>query len=239
MKILSCNPTLHQTPCFLSPTLAAKITHETLGHLAEADGVIAAGVAAPILHLPKLPATITVVDYAHTAFGKPVPMPVYTDEEGTTARDVTIINQGNFSGLVSNRKTAIRLGTPLTGNARGGMVRTRNLALLPGETTQEAILATITEGYYLVDSSLDSSDPLMGDFASIISEGYRIQNGVICEPLPECTIYCDMAEFWQSVTHVGNDFAWITDDCTKFDKKAIIATGAPSIAATVWIGSMA
>ena len=219
----------------LSPTLTAKLTHETISHIAEADWITASDTSAPFLQLPLLSSKITVVDYAHTAFGKPVPLPVFTDDEGTPAVDVTLINKGLTTGILTNKKTAAALGLGLTGNANGGMVRARNTALLPGSDTPEAIIASIQDGYYLVDSILDIGDAFVGDFASQICEGYRIRNGVICEPLPPCVIYGTASEFWQSVSMVGNDFAWITDDCTKNGKKIMVAAGAPTIKCNLWL----
>ena len=232
------NLMLQPAPAILSPTLAAKVVHEGLGHMAEGDCIGKNINSGALFNLPPLSPAITVVDYAHTAFGKAVPLPVYTDTEGTTAQDVTIIKNGKPHGVMTHKASAATLGLQPTGNANGGIVRMRNTALLPGSSKLEAMLATIQYGYYLEDSLWDSADPAYGDFASHISKGYYIRNGTICEPLPPCIIHCEAKEFWPSVTMVGSDFAWITDECTKEDKKIMVAAGAPSIRCVVWIGRL-
>ena len=219
------------------PTLAAKLTHETIGHLAEADFILQVGANAPWLILPPLSPKITVVDYAHTAFGKPVPLPMYTDDEDTPTQDVTIIQNGLSKNIMTSLHTAAALNLPLTGNARKAepddtpLTRMRNTALLPGTDCPKAMLASIEDGYYLVDSEFDSSDPETGEFASKISEGYRVRGGKICEALPPCFIYGYATEFLQSIAMVGNDFVWITDTCEIKGQEITIAAGAPSIIA--------
>ena len=61
---------------------------------------------------------ITLVDFAHTAFGKPAPLPVYLDDEGTLAEDAVIIKDGILTGYMNNRETAVHFGIKPQGNAR-------------------------------------------------------------------------------------------------------------------------
>ena len=231
--------------CVLSPKMAAKLIHEALGHLAEADHILAKAPQAPFLCIPRISDKITVVDYAHTAFGKTVPIPIYIDDEGITAQDVTIISKGQIGACMTNLETSALLDKPLTGNARAAtyknepLVRMRNTALHPWHDDPTQMIASIEDGYYLVDSSEDGSDP-NGEFASKISVGYRIRNGQICESIKDCVIWGDSADFLNSISMVGNDFEWQVDDCTKLSgskaQKIKIASGAPTIKANLNIG---
>jgi len=231
--------------CVLSPKMAAKLIHEAFGHLAEADYVLAKAPLAPLYCIPPLSNKITIVDYAHTAFGKTVPMPMYIDDEGVTAQDVTLIKDGQVNACMTSLETSALLGTPLTGNARAAtyqnepLVRMRNTALHPWHDDPAQILASIENGYYLVDSSEDGGDP-SGEFASKVSIAYKVKNGQICESIKDCVIWGNAVEFLRSITMVGNDFEWQIDDCTKLSgemtQKVRTTSGAPTIKANLDIG---
>lgn len=227
-------------PSCIHPTLAAKLIHETIGHLAEAESILRATAKnAPWYKMPRISPKITVIDFATEAFGKPVPLPMYTDDEGTPTRDVTVIKGGQIQDIMTSVDTAAKLNLPLTGNARKDdpedipLARMRNTALLPGTDCPEAMLASLDTGFYLVDSELDLSDHITGEFVSIISEGYLVQDGKIAQRLPPCFITGEVSDFMQSITMVGNDFAWITDTCDIEGQVLDIAAGAPTILATL------
>jgi len=226
----------------LSPKVTAILIHETIGHLAEADFVLACAHQSPLLTLPPLSPKLTVVDYAHTAFGKPCPIPIYTDDEGTIAIDVCILKEGKRNACMTNRYTASALSLPLTGNARAAtcndnpMVRMRNTALLPWKDDPAKIISSIQKGFFLADSGNIYGD-INGDFCCEVKEGYRIKNGHICERIPECMVWGNAADFLKSISMVGNDFTWYLDECTKWDKIQV-AQGAPTIKAYLEIGDL-
>jgi len=228
------------TACALSPQITAALIHETIGHLAEADFALACAHQSPFLKLPSLSKKITVVDYAHTAFGKDCPLPVYTDDEGTSANDVCVIKEGQRASCMTNLYTAEALALPLTGNARAisqkdePMVRMRNTALLPWHDNPLEILSSIQDGYYLAEPGNCYGD-VNGDFCCEIKKGFRIRNGQLCESISDYMIWGKAADFLQSISMVGNDFAWFVDECTKW-QTIQVAQGAPTIKASFNIG---
>lgn len=227
--------------CTLTPPIASALIHEALGHMAESDLILPNYPKTPLIYMPPLSHKITVVDYAHTAFGCSVPMPVYVDDEGTTAIDVPIITSGLVTGAMSNKLAYTKLNWPLTGNARAAgsnckpLVRMRNTALHPWYDCPAQMLASIKNGYYLVDASEVSGD-VNGDFAARVSEGYYVRNGVICERLKDCVIYGNSTHFLLSISMVGYDFEWFVDECTKMRQTVRLASGAPSIRAWLNVG---
>lgn len=231
----------HKT-CALTPKAAAIITHETIGHLSEADFVLACANHSPFFHLPPLSKKVTVVDYAHTTLGKPCPLPIYVDDEGTTAKDVCIIKEGKPASCMTNLYTAAALGLPPTGNARAAsqedapMVRMRNTALLPWHDSPADILSSIQDGYYLVEAGNCYGD-VNGDFCCEIKLGYRVKNGQIRESIKDYMIWGKTADFLQSISMVGSDFEWHIDECTKW-QTIQVAQGAPTIKASFNIGVM-
>ena len=228
--------------CALSPKTAAMLIHETIGHIAEADFALSCAHQSPYLCLPPLSKKITIVDYAHIAFGKPCPLPIYADDEGTTAEDVCIIKEGRRASYMTNLYTAEKMALPLTGNARAAsdndapMVRMRNTALLPWHDNPLEILSSIQDGYYLTEVGNCYGD-VNGDFCCEIKKGFRIRSGELCESIKDHMIWGTTADFLQSISMVGNDFAWSEDECNKW-QTIKVAQGAPTIKASFNIGVM-
>jgi len=180
-------------PCVLGPQLAAKLTHKAIGHHGEADILLGCFPHAIFTKVPSLNPNLNIVDFAHTAFGQPCPIPIQIDDEGVKAQDVYLIKNGQVHEAMTNKKTAAELESPLTGNARAAsilhkpLIRMRNIALLPSgnyRNTLEAMLSSLDNGYYLVDGGHGEWEP-NGEFVYEISEGYRIKNGEICDKLPD------------------------------------------------------
>jgi len=183
---------------------------------------------------------------------------MYFDDEGTATQDVCIINKGRKDSCMTDKFTAALMGTTPTGNARSiaplatnkgtgkgmtndtnddtaegtddePMVRMRNTALLPGDTTPEEMLASMQDGYHIVDCGNIYGDG-QGGFKLEITEAYRVHGGVICEKIPQCMAIGNMSEFLQSISMVGNDFEWFVDECTKGDTIQV-GQGAPTVKA--------
>jgi TldD protein len=136
---------------------------------------------------------------------------------------------------MTNREYAAKLQLPLTGNARiprhgePPQIYMRNTAFLPGNDTLADMIASVDDGYYLVDGKDPAGDP-SGDFACRITEGYRIRNGVLCEPIHDYVVWGCGVDFLTSISMVGDDFEWFTDT---FPDRPLApqAFGAPSIKA--------
>ncbi|MCL2404530.1 MAG: TldD/PmbA family protein [Defluviitaleaceae bacterium] len=231
----------HKT-CVLSPKTTAAIIHETVGHIAEADFILPCTHHSPYYHLSPISKKVTIIDYAHTAQGKPCPLPIFVDAEGTTATDVCIIKEGIPTGIMTNLYTAAALSIPATGNARAAspgddpMVRMRNTALLPWHDNPLEIISSTQDGYYLTESGNCYGD-VNGDFCCEIKKGFRIKNGQLSETITNYMIWGTTVDFLQSISMVGNDFEWYVDECTKW-QTIKVAQGAPTIKANFNIGVM-
>ena len=89
------------------------MAHEAIGHTTEADLVLSGSVAGRLLNQEVASPLVTLVDFAHTAFGEVCPVPVYVDDEGTVAQDVTIIEHGVLKGFMHNKESARLFGVAL------------------------------------------------------------------------------------------------------------------------------
>ncbi len=139
-----------------------------------------------------------------------------TDGEGLATRRNVLIEGGTLRQFVHNTYTGRRSGTASTGSAiRGGFKSTpgagcQAVSLLPGDRTQEQLIAEVGEGILVQSvSGLHSGvNPVSGDF-STGAEGLRISGGAVGEPLREFTIASTIQKMLGDVVAVGSDLEWL------------------------------
>jgi TldD protein len=227
--------------CVLHPDLAGILSHEAVGHTVEADLVLGGSVAAHNMNKQVASELVTMVDFAHTALGKPCPLPVYVDDEGVIAEDVTLIEKGILKSYMHSRESARHFGVKPQGNARAftfsdePLIRMRNTAILPGKDKLDDMIASIDDGYYLVKSGNGQADTT-GEFMFGIELGYEIKNGKIGKAIRETTISGVAFEMLKTVDMVSDDMAW---ECGGFCGKKqpmTVGRGGPALRCDVNIG---
>jgi PmbA protein len=138
------------------------------------------------------------------------------DAEGLATRRNPLIHGGILHGFLQNTYTGRRSGTATTGSAvRAGFKSTpgvgaRALSLVPGDKTQEELLAEVGDGL-LVRSAIglhSGANPVSGDF-SVGVEGLMVRNGAVAEPVREATVASTLQRMLQDVTAVGSDLEWL------------------------------
>ena len=197
----------------LGGMMGGMLAHEAVGHTVEADLVLGGSVAGPNLHKRVASDLVALIDYANTAFGETVPLPVYLDDEGTLAKDMPLIENGILTGYMNNRETAQHFGMAPAGNARAWdfsdepLIRMRNTAIQPGKDTLEDMIASIDDGYYLIDSSNGQAD-LTGEFMFGVSLGYEIKHGKLGHALLDTTVSGIAFEMLKTVDMVSSNITW-------------------------------
>ncbi len=138
------------------------------------------------------------------------------DSEGLATRSTALIQNGVLGGFLQNTYSGRRSGTASTGSAvRAGFKSTpgvgpRALSLVPGDKTQEQLLAEVGDGL-LVRSAIglhSGANPVSGDF-SVGVEGLLIRNGAVAEPVREATVASTLQRMLKDVTAVGSDLEWL------------------------------
>jgi TldD protein len=227
--------------CVLHPDLAGMLSHEAVGHTVEADLVLGGSVAGHNLNKQVASELVSMTDFAHTAFGKPCPLPVYADDEGTLAEDAILIENGILKGYMHNRESARHFGVKPQGNARAfefsdePLIRMRNTAVLPGTSKSEDLIASVDDGYYLVKTGNGQADST-GEFMFSVDLGYEIKNGKLGKAIRETTISGVAFEMLKTVDMVSDDMVWeIGGYC---GKKQIMTTsmGGPALRCDMNIG---
>jgi len=148
------------------------------------------------------------------------------DAEGSPTFTKNVIEKGTFRTLLYNLKTANLAGKKTTGNAsKAGYdapvaVRPFTMYLVPGEKTEEALLAPIEKGVYITSlGGLHAgANPISGDF-SLQSSGFMIENG-------------EKTTFVKSFTVAGNFYDLlknITDLASNLETPGMGSFGAPSV----------
>ena len=225
----------------LDAALAGMLAHEAVGHTCEADLVTGGSVAGKCLGKPVASELVTLTDYAHTAFGSTVPLPLYTDDEGTLCEDAVLIKDGILTGYMHNIESAARYGMKPCGNARAHfftdepLIRMRNTAISPGTSKLEDMIASIDNGYYLLDTGNGQAD-ITGEFMFGINFGYEIKNGKLGRPLRDTTISGVAFEMLKSVTMLSDTVKWSSSGYCGKKQLMPVSLGGPDVKCRVSIG---
>ncbi|MCC8099316.1 MAG: TldD/PmbA family protein [Clostridiales bacterium] len=212
----------------LGGELAGMLAHEAVGHTVEADLVLGGSVAGPNLGKVVGSPLVSLTDFASTAFGAPTPLPVYVDDEGTKAENAKLIENGVLTGFMHSRASAQQLGMAPTGNARAWLfsdeplIRMRNTAIHPGTSTLEELIASVDDGYYLVDTNNGQADAT-GEFMFGVCMGYEIKGGKLGRAILDTTISGIAFDMLKTVDMVSDTVTWNSSGFC--GKKQIIPVG--------------
>jgi TldD protein len=227
--------------CVLHPDLAGMLSHEAVGHTAEADLVLGGSVAGANLNKQVASELVSMTDFAHTAFGATCPLPIYADDEGTPAEDAILIESGVLKGFMHNRESARHFGVKPQGNARAfefsdePLIRMRNTAIHPGTSKLEELIASVDDGYYLVKTGNGQADST-GEFMFSVDLGYEIKNGKLGKAIKETTISGVAFEMLKTVDMVSSDMSWeISGFCGK-KQPMTTSMGGPALRCEMNIG---
>ena len=225
----------------LGGMMTGMLSHEAVGHTVEADLVLGGSVAAHNLNKRVASDLVTMTDFAHTAFGETCPLPVYMDDEGTEAVDVPLIQNGILTGYMNNRESALHFGMTPGGNARAWqfsdepLIRMRNTAVHPGKDKLEDMIASIDDGYYLLDSSNGQADTT-GEFMFGVTMGYEIKGGKLGKALLDTTISGVAFEMLKTVDMVSDSVFWASSGFCGKKQPMPVGMGGPALRCRVKIG---
>ena len=225
----------------LGGMMTGMLSHEAVGHTVEADLVLGGSVAGHMLNKRVGSDLVTMTDFANTAFGKRCPLPVFVDDEGTPARDVTLIKDGILVGYMNNRESAEHFGMAPGGNARAWLfsdeplIRMRNTAVHPGKDKLEDMIASVDDGYYLIDSGNGQADTT-GEFMFGVTMGYEIKKGKLGKALLDTTISGVAFDMLKTVDMVSDDVVWASSGFCGKKQPMPVGMGGPALRCQVMIG---
>ncbi|MDQ2077117.1 TldD/PmbA family protein [Marinimicrobium sp. ABcell2] len=225
----------------MASDLAGILAHEAMGHPCEADLVLGGAVTGDMRGQRIASDLVTMVDFAHSYEGAELTVPVYADDEGTPARDVTLIKDGMLTDFMHNRETAARFGNQATGNARAyapddePLIRMRNTAILPGTGKLDDMIADVEDGYYLMKTSNGQADTTT-EFMFGVTLGYEIKNGKLGRSIKDTTLSGSAIKMLQSVDAVSEDMQWNSAGYCGKKQPMVVSMGGPAIRAKAQLG---
>ena len=225
----------------LGGMMTGMLSHEAVGHTVEADLVLGGSVAGHMLGKPVASELVTLTDFAHTAFGRRCPLPVFVDDEGTKAEDVTLIRDGILAGYMNSRESAEHFHMAPGGNARAWLfsdeplIRMRNTAVHPGKDKLEDMIASIDDGYYLIDSGNGQADTT-GEFMFGVTMGYEIKHGKLGKALLDTTISGVAFDMLKTVDMVSDTVVWASSGFCGKKQPMPVGMGGPALRCQVMIG---
>jgi TldD protein len=163
------------------------------------------------------------------------------DDEGTAAEDVMLIEKGILTGYMHNKHSARHFNAKPTGNARAftyrdePLIRMRNTAILPGTSKLEDMIASIEDGYYLIQPSNGQADTT-SEFMFGIVLGYEIKNGKLGRAIKDTTISGVAFDVLQNVTMVSDDMTWSCAGMCGKKQLIPVGMGGPAVKTKINIG---
>ncbi len=137
------------------------------------------------------------------------------DDEGVPAQRSWIVREGIFTGYLTSRETAARLGLPASngcmradGWARLPLIRMTNVNLEPGDTSREEIIATTERGILLEDNLSWSIDDRRLNFQFGCECGRLIEDGELTHLVRHPTYTGITPEFWGSCDAIADRESW-------------------------------
>ncbi len=147
------------------------------------------------------------------------------DDEGVAAQRVPLVQDGIFSGYLSSRETAPRIGRRSGGTMRADgwdripLIRMTNVNLLPRDgLSLDDIVADTDDGLYLASNRSWSIDDRRLNFQFATEVAYEVKGGKLGRLLKNPTYTGITYEFWRSCDAVADARSYVmigTPNCGK------------------------
>lgn len=207
--------------------------HEAVGHGLEADLVQSGlSVYSHLMGQRIASPLISVVDDA-TLEGRRGSFRF--DDEGVDAQRTVLVDKGILKTFLYDRLTAVKDGVRSTGNGRRESYKYRpiprmtNTMIVPGEFDPGNILRSTPKGLYVKKMGGGEVNTVNGDFVFEVSEGYRIENGTIGEPVRGATLTGNGPQVLMSIDQVGTDLGFSIGTCGKDGQGSPVSDAQPTL----------
>jgi TldD protein len=136
------------------------------------------------------------------------------DDEGVPAQRVDLVREGLFSGYLSSRETAARLGLTSGGAMRASgwnrlpIIRMTNINLAPGRSSLEQMIRETDDGIYAATTKSWSIDDLRLNFQFATEIAWEIKSGQLGRVLRNATYQGITPEFWGNCDAIAGQHEW-------------------------------
>jgi TldD protein len=145
------------------------------------------------------------------------------------------VEQGILTSYLYDRLTGMKDGRVSTGNGRRESYRHRpiprmtNTMIAPGSDNPKEILRDTPTGLYVRKMGGGQVNTVNGDFVFEVSEGYRIENGAIGEPVRGATLIGNGPNVLLSIDRVGSDLGFSIGTCGKDGQGSPVSDAQPTL----------
>jgi TldD protein len=227
-------PPAGKFPVVFHPSITGLLTHEAVGHNAEADSIInGTSIISGRLGERIGSELVTIIDDSTIpdAWGS-----YKYDSEGTPGERRVLIDKGVLTGFMHSLETAAKMGVPANGSARAQsynnrpIVRMSNTFIQPGASTFEEMIRDIDRGIYLKGGEYGYVFAERGQFTCHAGEAYMIRNGELAEQLRDVSVTGLTLEALMNIDMVGKDFEMkMPGMCGKDGQGVPVDNGGPHI----------
>ena len=235
VSLLSASlPPAGKFPVIFHPSITGLLTHEAIGHNAEADHVLSeTSIIAGKIGEKIGSELVTIIDDSTI----PDKWGSYKyDSEGTPGSRRVIIEKGVLKGYMHSLETAAKLGAKPNGSARAQdynnrpIIRMSNTFIERGESTLEEMIKGIDLGVYLKGGEYGYVFCERGQFTCHAGEAYMIRNGEVAEHLRDVSVAGMTLETLMNIDAISNDFEMkMPGMCGKNGQSMYVDNGGPHV----------
>lgn len=235
-RISAVDPPEGQFPVVLGPGSPAALLHEVSGHGLEIDvasapasayhGPLGRRIASPL---------VTLIDNPQA----PAWAPLYrVDDEGTTAQETVLVDQGVLTGYLVHAEGARRTGHAPTGHGRRidhtqpALARMGCTYLAAGDSPPEEAVSGIRRGLYVRSIVAGETDMSGGDFTANVIESFLIEHGRITAPVRAASLFGTGTAVLREIDVVCDDLGFVCYgfQCNKLSQFPLtVSVGQPTI----------
>ena len=227
-------PPAGKFPVIFHPSVTGLLTHEAIGHNAEADAVLSGSSIIEGKLGEKIASELVTIIDDSTIPGKWGSFDY--DSEGTPSSRRVIIEKGVLKGYMHSLETAAKMGVKPNGSARAQdygcrpIVRMSNTYIEPGDSTFEELVKGIDLGVYLRGGEYGYVFCERGQYTCHAGEAIMIRNGELAEHIRDVSVAGMTLETLMNIDAVSNDFEMnMPGTCGKDGQGMYVDNGGPHI----------
>ncbi|UXI03770.1 TldD/PmbA family protein [Photobacterium sp. TY1-4] len=157
------------------------------------------------------------------------------DDEGMETQRTQLIKDGKLTSFMVDQMGARKTGFAPTGSGRresykyAPTSRMRNTFIEPGDSSLDAMIASVERGIFAKKMGGGSVQPGTGEFNFAVQEAYLVENGQITKPLKSATLISTGPKVLKEISMVGQDFALAAGMCGSVSGSVPTTVGQPAL----------
>jgi len=227
-------PPAGKFPVIFHPSITGLLTHEAIGHNAEADHILSGGSIIEGKLGEKIASDLVTIIDDSTIPGKWGSFDY--DSEGTPGSRRVIVEKGVLKGYMHSLQTAAKMGVAPNGSARAQsyasrpIIRMSNTFIERGASSFDDLVKGIDLGIYLRGGEYGYVFSERGQYTCHAGEAVMIRNGELAEQLRDVSVAGMTLETLNNIDMISDDFEMnMPGMCGKDGQWMYVDNGGPHI----------